>query len=297
MGEYGLEEVMEAYRRKWEDGRDRMQNYRPPDYKCKYCRDTGFVSLYPQNTHRAAMGKTDVVIYCPHCRASMLKDISGIIAEYRDLDIARFPWGTYRDAACAGKVRKTVESFVYDFQKWRDEGIGLYLYSTAKGSGKTMAASAICGSICAKYNISVRLTKVEDFLDDLKKTYGSRGTDELSRANFRKYYDAELLALDDLCVTELSSWGKDRLHDLVNERYKAGKLCIVTSNHAPWQLKIHEATVDRLNDMCAVLHFPEEAVRAVRAKERKDRLAQLVQSYDKFTDAGGKTPFEGGGRQ
>lgn len=297
MGEFGLEGVMEAYRRKWENERIRKQNYRLPEYKCGYCRDTGFVNLYPQNMHRAANGKTDVMIYCPHCRADMLKDISGVVAEYRDLDIARFPWGTYRDAAGAGEIRRVVESFVYDFQKWRGEGIGLYIYSTAKGSGKTMAASAICGSICTKYNIAVRFTKVEDFLDDLKKTYNSRGADELSRADFRKYYDAELLALDDLCVTKLTPWGKDRLHDLVNERYKAGKLCIVTSNYPPWKLEIHEATIDRLNDMCAALHFPEEAIRADKAKERKGRLAQLVQSYDKFTDTGGTTPFEGGARK
>lgn len=290
---YDTLEIIEAYRRKWEEDRARKENYRPPAYKCEHCRDTGLISIYPPNVHRAANGKIDTMMYCPYCRTEMLINVSGIMAEYRELDIARFPWETYRETDVT-KLRQVIESFVYDFRKWQDEGVGLYIYSHTTGSGKTMAASAICSSICTKYNIAARFTKVEDFLADVKKTYDSRSKGELPKENVRKYFDTELLVLDDLGVSKINEWGQGVLHDLVNERYKTSKLCIVTSNYLLTELPVHSATKDRLNDMCLMLNFPEEPVRAHKAQERKNRILQHMADYDKFVDAAGETPFENG---
>lgn len=290
MLEFSIEEVKEAFRRKWEEHKNRGVGYNPPVYKCPDCKDMGFLELYPPNPRKPMKGKTGTMIYCPYCRTDMLKDISGIIAEYRELDIGKFPWETYEGDV--SNLKRIIESFVYDLQKWRDEGIGLYIYSEAKGSGKTMIANAICGSICTKYNMVARFTKVEDFIADVKKSYDSRSKDELSKVNVRKYYDTELLVLDDLGVSKITEWGQGVLHDLINERYKAGRLCIVTSNFKPEKLPIHPATIDRINDMCLALHFPEEPIRSRKALARKNKLIQHLDSYDKFTDASGSTPFE-----
>lgn len=286
-----MTELIEAFRREWERRRAQTTEYRPPTYKCPHCRDTGFFNLYPSNSNRPSAGKVDTVMYCPYCRADMLRDISGIIAEYRELDIEKFPWETYeRDIT---KLRRTIESFVYDFRQWKDEGVGLYIYSDAKGSGKTMAANAICGSICAKYNIPVRFVKVEDYFSDFRKARDSQNKDVSFGENLRKYFDTELLVIDDLGVSKIGDWDKDILHHLINERYKADRLCIITSNFIPEQLNIHAATIDRINDMCLVLHFPEEPIRSRKALERKNRLMQYVDSCDRFVDSG-RTPFEGG---
>ena len=297
MAEFDLEEIMEAYRRKWEDRRERAERYRPPSYKCQYCKDMGYLDLYPQNPRKPAGGKISTVMHCPYCRADMLKDISGIIAEYRELDIEKFTWEAYHNTGLAAKLKQTAESFVYDFQQWRDERIGLYIYSGTKGSGKTMAASAICGSVCAKYNIAARFIKVEDLLEDVKKSYGSRGRDEFSRGDFWKYYETDLLVIDDLCVSKIKDWGQGVLHDLINERYKAKRLCIFTSNYRLEELPVLPTTVDRINDMCIAMHFPEEPVRARRAEERKSRLVLGIQNCNRFVDASGESPFEGGRRK
>lgn len=294
MAEFDMAEILEAYRRKWEEHRKRAAGYKPPVYKCPSCRDTGFLDLYPPDPHKPAEGKVSTMIYCPYCRTNMLKDISGIIAEYRELDIRKFPWETYKKDIT--KLKQIVESFVYDFPKWRDGGIGLYIYSEAKGSGKTMAASAICGSICTKYNMAVRFSKFEDFFEDVKKSRDSKSRNELSKVNVQKYFDAELLVLDDLGVSKITEWGQEALHELINERYKADRLCIITSNYKPEELKVHAATIDRINDMCLVLHFPEEPIRSQKALTRKNRLMKYIDSYDRFTDCG-STPFEGGAHE
>ncbi|MDE6053536.1 MAG: ATP-binding protein [Lachnospiraceae bacterium] len=292
MAGFDMEEILEAYRRKWEGHRAQATEYSPPVYKCPHCKDTGFLDLYPPNPRKPAEGKISTMIYCPYCRTNMLKDISGIIAEYRELDINKFPWETYKKDI--SKLKQIVESFVYDFQKWQDEGIGLYIYSDVKGSGKTMVANAICGSICAKYNMAARVTKVRDFLDDVNKSYDSRDRNELAGVNVRKYYDTELLVLDDLGVSKITDKEKGVLHTLINERYKADRLCIITSNYVLGELPLLAATVDRINDMCMVLHFPEEPIRSRKALERQNRLLQYIDSYDKFSDSG-ETPFESGG--
>lgn len=291
-GKYRLNEILDAYRKAWEMQRARKEYYHPPEYKCAQCKDMGFINIYPPGNKEPHGGP---VMYCPHCRADMLRDISGIVAEYKNLDIAKFPWDTYRSDTT--KLRRTLESFVYDFQKWRDEGVGLYIYSEARGSGKTMAASAICGSICAKYNIASRFSKAEDFIAEVKKTfdnkksYGSRDNDTLSVDRIRKYYDTELLVLDDLGVTKITEWGQGVLHDLINERYKLNRLCVITSNFRPKDLPVHAATIDRINDMCLQVNFPEEPVRARQATARKNRLVEHMESYDKFTAVSGDTPF------
>lgn len=294
MAEFDLEEIMEKHRRKWNMHRECVQQYRPPSYKCQHCKDSGFLDLYPQNPRRSAGGEISTMMYCPYCRADKLRDISGIIAEYRELDIGKFTWEAYQDIALAAKLKQTVESFVYDFQQWRDEGIGLYIYSGVKGSGKTMIANAICGSVCTRYNIAARFIKVEDLLENVKKSYGSRGRDEFSRGDFWKYYETDLLVVDDLCVSKINDWGQGVLHDLINERYKAKRLCIFTSNYRLEELPVLPATSDRINDMCIAMHFPEEPVRARRAEERKSRLVLDIRNRDRFVDADGGTPFEGG---
>lgn len=284
-----MAEVVEAFRREWEKHKTQVEEYKPPVYKCPNCKDTGFLDLYPSDPRKSSGGKISTVMYCPYCRADMLRDISGIIAEYRQLDIKKFPWETYKKDIT--KLRQTIESFVYDFQRWKDEGVGLYIYSEAKGSGKTMVANAICGSICTKYNIPVRFAKVEDFLSDLRKSYDGKEKGILTGINIRKYFDAELLVIDDLGVSKINDWGKDRLHELLNERYKSDRLCIITSNFKPEELPIHAPTIDRINDMCLALRFPEEPIRAQKALARKNKLMQYVKSYDTFTDCD-KTPFE-----
>ncbi len=286
-----MAEVVETFRREWEKHKTQVEQYKPTVYKCQNCKDTGFLDLYPSDPHKSSGGKISTVMYCPYCRANMLRDISGLIAEYRQLDIKKFPWETY--AKDVTKLKQTIESFVYDFHRWKDEGVGLYIYSEARGSGKTMVANAICGSICAKYNMPVRFLKVEDFLDDIRKSYGGKENGTLTGVNVGKYFDAELLVIDDLGVSNLNAWGKDRLHELINERYKTGRLCIVTSNFKPENLPIHAPTIDRINDMCLVLHFPEEPIRSQKALTRKNRILQYVNSYDTFKDCD-KSPFEGG---
>lgn len=283
-----MKEIVETFRREWEKHKARVEEYNPPVYKCQNCKDTGFLDLYPSDPRKSSGGKVSTVMYCPYCRANMLRDISGLIAEYRQLDIKKFPWETYKKDVT--KLRQTIESFVYDFRRWKDEGVGLYIYSEARGSGKTMVANAICGSICTKYNTPVRFTKIEDFLGDVKKSYDGREKGILTGIDIRKYYDAELLVIDDLGVSKITDWGKDRLHELINERYKADRLCIITSNFSPEELPILAPTIDRINDMCLAIHFPEEPIRSQKALERKNNLMRYVKSYDTFTDCG-KSPF------
>jgi len=103
VAEYDLSEILKAYRMKWEGHKTAEERYRLPSYKCPHCKDMGFVDLYPQN--RAAHGETGTVIYCPYCQTNMLKDIFGIIAEYRDLDISKFPLAEDTEMSASGAER------------------------------------------------------------------------------------------------------------------------------------------------------------------------------------------------
>ena len=105
------------------------------------------------------------------------KKYSYIPTKYMDSEAKAFNWKLYGEpfqTAISG-IKKILNAFIFGFDNFRREGKGLYIESTAHGSGKTLLACIIANEILKRDNtVSVKYTTVPDYLELMKQKYDLR---------------------------------------------------------------------------------------------------------------------------
>lgn len=150
--------------------------------------------------------------------------------------------------------------------KWRvknlPQNIGLYIYGDV-GVGKTFYASCIANDIVRIYGDTVKALSVNMALNEL-----------FSSANDKAGYIAklasyDLLILDDLGSQPQNEYNNGQLFSIIDERYKAQKPLIITSNCPLATLKASpdmqmKRIADRLNDMCLPIKQEGKSQRGIQ---------------------------------
>jgi hypothetical protein len=169
------------------------------------------------------------------------------------LDLARHPFAEkvperFRDhpVEVPGKLLGVIA-------RWgRAPGACLY-FSGAVGRGKTQLAWVAALAWLDKTGAGVWPGDLEYFavphlFEELRRSFDSRGgTDIVDRC-----VRAKLLFLDDFGAERVSEWTRERMLEIVNERYDHKRPVIVTSNLAPDELEAGQEPrlVSRLTQMC-----------------------------------------------
>ena len=159
-----------------------------------------------------------------------------------------------------------------DMQK---KGIGLYLFSNAKGSGKTKTVCSLANEIMKKYQKPVKFTTSLRILDEIKNTWGDKGNTEgkliedLSRT--------EILIIDDFGADSGKEWINERFYSIINGRYADKKTTIFTSNYPISRLKYDDRITNRILERSLEIPFPEESVREHIADAMKQELIKKIQ--------------------
>lgn len=190
--------------------------------------------------------------------------------EFMGLTGKDFRWGKYKAdiTECKGMVNK----FIVNYPQFKEKGMGLYIHSGTKGSGKTMLACCLLNEISQRYAGSVKFVNTLDFLEITKK--GFNGND----ADLKAIHEAGLLVLDDIGVQMSREWVETVLYRLVNHRY-AGRLpTIYTSNLAAGSLKIDERITDRIDSTTYPVALPEESIRRDVRRQEKQKLLEEIES-------------------
>lgn len=87
---------------------------------------------------------------------------SGMPVEYMSKDGKDFDWGQYSEDV---EIQKRIaNAFVYSFATFRKQGRGLYIYSSTKGSGKTLLACCLANEVLKKQDVSIKFAKESIFL-------------------------------------------------------------------------------------------------------------------------------------
>lgn len=189
--------------------------------------------------------------------------------EFLNITGADFKWRVYDQDVEPQKA--IVNSFVLRFEEFRKNGMGVYIYSAEKGSGKTMLACCLLNEIASKYAASVKFINAMDLLELTKQTYKGRDPDEL-----QELYDAAVLAIDDIGVQMSREWIDATFYRLINTRYDARRVTIYTSNLKADKLKMDERTIDRILSTTIPLHLPEVPIRSNdREKQINEFLSKL----------------------
>lgn len=178
-----------------------------------------------------------------------------------------FIWSKYKSDIMAAK--DMVNRYIMFYQQFKDSGMGLYIYSGTKGSGKTMLSCCILNEISKRHAGSVKFVNILDFLEMTKKSYDG---DESVKA----LYEASLLVIDDIGVQMSKEWIDTVLYRLINERYANRLPTIYTSNIPVDRLKMDDRIIDRIESTTFTVTIPEEAIRKEIRQQEKEKLLQKI---------------------
>ncbi len=184
--------------------------------------------------------------------------------EYKTCKAKDFKWTLYGGGT--DQSQDILNKFLIGFERMRENGMGLYIHSKTRGSGKTMLACCLLNELAERHAISVKFINVLDLLDMTKKSYSSELDD------LKAIHTANVLVLDDIGVQMNKEWVDTVFYQLINQRYTEHKITIYTSNVAANDLKMDERIKDRIISTSYMIGLPEVAIRQQQAEKRKKEI-------------------------
>ena len=176
---------------------------------------------------------------------------------------------------------KTARKYVENFDSMKQNGLGLYIWSSARGSGKSRLASTISNELTEK-GIRNKYASASNILTEIQKTWDDKNESEATI--LRNYIEPEVLIVDDLGARSGQQWIDERFFSLFDTRYAELKVTIVTTNYNVDSLPFDERIRDRLADIDRFyeIPMPNETVRdKARATSGKTSLFdQLTREED-----------------
>lgn len=170
---------------------------------------------------------------------------------------------------------KTIKEYLNNFQEYQLQGIGLYIFSSAKGSGKTRMAASIANEIMNCMEKQVKFVVSTTILNEIKRTW-----DKDSNYTENKLLDhlttADVLIIDDFGTEKATDWVTTKFYHIVNERYINKKVTIFTSNESLQKLKYDDRITNRIKEMTFQIQFPEESVRDYIARRHNEQMLKKI---------------------
>lgn len=172
-------------------------------------------------------------------------------------------------------VTAALKEYLERFKELQTLGKGLYLYSYAKGSGKTISACALSNELMEQ-GYQVKFADAPTILAEIKRTY-EKDTDSEYTEN--KLLDAlvttEILVIDDFGTEKVTDWVNNKFYHIINQRYVSKKVTIYTSNVEISALEYDNRIKDRVLETSFIIPYPEESVREIIAMNNRVGLKAL----------------------
>lgn len=160
--------------------------------------------------------------------------------------------------------------YVIHFGKMSANNIGLLLYGDV-GTGKTFFAECITHALCARLK-RVCFLRTSDMLSDINAV-----SDMLSKVSA-----CDLLVIDDFGTQRDSKYAWEVMHSVFDQRAKANKPTIITTNLSP-DMMAQETDIDkrriydRIKEMCPVeIKFTGRSQRQTNAVDKRDEAIRIL---------------------
>lgn len=254
--------------------------------KCPQCGGKGYI-LKTMTTPESIeiYGKDTPIEYavkCPSCNGGheekviTVKRGADIPQAYHDKRYNDFNWGIYTDnmgkPLDLSRQKLFVDSFIKNFDKWDDKGLGLYIWSHMKGSGKTFLASCLCNELMSRYALKTKFVSATNLLN-IAQSADKNSYNQYEKDPISLLCNCKLLVIDDLGQKNSGEgWLTDILFRITDERMQKKLITIVTSNIKLPELDMDDRVVDRLYGMCQMIPLPDYCV---RSKETNDMKVSL----------------------
>lgn len=231
------------------------ENADDPKYDCPICRDSGFVE-----------GRM-----CSCLRSALINETfrsSGIGDLVKTQSFETFSKEYYRDDPRALESIEIILLLCRDYAENFKPGNGKNLLLTGKtGLGKTHISTAIAKVVIEKGCDVVYETAQNIFSDFEKHQFRSREGDEDPTG---RYFDCDLLIIDDLGTELTNSFTVSCLYNMINTRLNHRAPMIINTNLSQKELRERYAdrVTSRLFGEFAALHFIGRDVRSVKLMQQ-----------------------------
>lgn len=242
------------------------------DKECPICHDTGWELV--------SDGEQE---FCRECRCGIRQrqimnnrlSFANIPAAFKDVRIGNFDETVYKDANSQNKIHNAILAINYwldNFDTMQERGMGLYLYSATKGSGKTRMAVSIVNELIYEQKIQVKFATSLQILSEIKSSWNNQDK-EYNESKLLNYLSiSEILIIDDFGTEQIKDWIEERFYQIINNRYVDKKITIFTSNLRLDLLKYDDRITNRIKERTFQIPFPEESVRDIIARENMNEL-------------------------
>lgn len=151
--------------------------------------------------------------------------------------------------------------YVMNFEKMEPYGLGLYIFSKARGSGKSRLASTISNELI-KYGIRNKYASASQILSEIQKTWSDKNVPE--EKIIRNYIEPKVLIIDDFGARSGQNWMDEKFFMIIDARYQEKKVTIFTSNYEISSLPFKDMRIiDRISDVDRFypIRMPDETLR------------------------------------
>lgn len=245
--------------------------------ECPKCGGTGWI--WSRNE--------DGIPYCEECPCGIRKKIilqnqlqfAEMPEMYRDCTFANLRSNVYQSSDSKEtftQAAKAVKYWLEHIGEMQKQGMGLYICSGVKGSGKTRLACSMANELMQKYQKSVKFTTSLRILEEIKSTWSSRDNATESKL-IRDLTYADILIIDDFGADSRKDWINEKFYGIINGRYVDRKITIFTSNYRISQLPYDDRITNRILERSYEIPFPEESVREHIAEEARNNMIAAIQ--------------------
>lgn len=201
---------------------------------------------------------------------------------FKGVRLNSFKETIYKDSGSHNKVHNAVKAIRYwlgDFESMQERGMGLYLYSQTKGSGKTRMAASITNELIYEKHIQVKFATSLQILNEIKKSWDKNDSEYTESKLLDFLCTSEILIIDDFGTEQPKDWIGERFYQIINSRYVDNKITIFTSNSGLHSLKYDDRIISRIKERTFQIPFPEESVRdIISAKNTRELMDEIKNS-------------------
>lgn len=223
MGKHGLSQRMASLeeenalllekRREYLQSHGLPADHTDPKFNCKLCEDTGYLDTKMCNCLRQAL-----------FLAGVAQSGLGKLPETQNFD--NFRTNYYTDPESVGTVLEFCRRFASDFSEKTRENI---LITGATGLGKTHLSTAI-GQEVIRRGFDCVYTSAQNLISDFEYERFGRGYRDDSPDRTARYFEADLLIVDDFGTEMGNQFTVASLYNLINSRMNLGKPMIINTN-------------------------------------------------------------------
>jgi DNA replication protein DnaC len=181
-------------------------------------------------------------------------------------------WTFANDDLTNERITKAAQKYVENFSELRKKGKGLLLYGDT-GTGKTFAACEIANALIDKA-YSTLVIGLTDFINTIQGTFDKQ-----------EYIDYccshQFLVIDDLGAERNTSYAKEVVYAIIDNRYKSGLPTVITTNLSMEKIKSPEdienqRIYDRILERCFPIEVSGSNRRRKAVREDYEDMKNLL---------------------